>query len=185
METNKKVVNFLAVTLDLNKQSYAPYIKPNNKPLYVHRKSNHPPLILKNIPLAINRRLIEISSNKESFDDAAPVFQEASRNSGYEHTLKYENVKPISESKAKNRSRNITWFHPPYSKHAATNVGKKFLSIVKDCFKPNHPLRKIFLRQNFFELAISVFYLPFSLRFQFPFPPFSFSVLSDPGKSFK
>ena len=48
IEANKKVVNFLNVTLDLNKQSYAPYIKPNNKPLYVHRESNHPPHILKN-----------------------------------------------------------------------------------------------------------------------------------------
>ena len=154
IEANKKVVNFLDVTLDLNKQSYAPYIKPNNKPLYVHRESNHPPLILKNIPLAINRRLNEISSNKESFDEAAPVFQEALRNSGYEHTLKYENVKPNSESKAKNRSRNITWFHPPYSKHVATNVGKKFLSIVKDCFKQNHPLRKIF-NKNTLKISYS------------------------------
>ena len=104
--------------------------------------------------LAINRRLNEISSNKESFDEAAPVFQEALRNSGYEHTLKYENVKPNSESKAKNRSRNITWFHPPYSKHVATNVGKKFLSIVKDCFKQNHPLRKIF-NKNTLKISYS------------------------------
>ena len=144
IEANKKVVNFLDVTLDLNKQSYAPYIKPNNKPLYVHRESNHPPLILKNIPLAINRRLNEISSNKELFDEAAPVFQEALHNSGYDYTLKYENINPSSENKAKNRSRNITWFHPPYSKHVTTNVGKKFLSIVHDCFKKSHPLRKIF-----------------------------------------
>ena len=76
IEANKKVVNFLDVTLDLNKQSYGPFIKPNNKPLYVHRESNHPPLILKNIPLAVNRRLNEISSCKDSFEEAAPVFQE-------------------------------------------------------------------------------------------------------------
>ena len=126
IEANKKVVNFLDVTLDLNKQSYGPFIKPNNKPLYVHRESNHPPLILKNIPLAVNRRLNEISSCKESFEEAAPVFQEALRNSGYEHTLKYEKVNASTANKAKNRSRNITWFHPPYSKHVATNVGKKF-----------------------------------------------------------
>ena len=64
------------------------------------------------------------------------------------------NVKPNSESKAKNRSRNITWFHPPYSKHVATNVGKKFLSIVKDCFKQNHPLRKIF-NKNILKISYS------------------------------
>ena len=86
IEANKKVVNFLDVTLDLNKQSYGPFIKPNNKPLYVHRESN-PPLTLKNILLAVNRRLNEISSCKESFEEAAPVFQEALRNSGYEYTV--------------------------------------------------------------------------------------------------
>ena len=128
----------------MNKQSYAPYIKLNNKPLYVHRESNYPPLILKNILLSINCRLNEISSNKELFDEAAPVFQEALHNSRYDYTLKYENISPSSENKAKNRSRNITWFHPPYSKHVTTNVGKKFLSIVHDCFKKSHPLRKIF-----------------------------------------
>ena len=154
IEANKKVVNFLDVTLDLNKQSYGPFIKPNNKPLYVHRKSNHPPLILKNIPLAVNRRLNEISSSKESFDEAVPAFQEALRNSGYEHTLKYEKVNLSTENKAKNRSRNITWFHPPYSKHVATNVGKKFLSIVNDCFRQDHPLRKIF-NKNTLKLSYS------------------------------
>ena len=33
--------------------------------------------ILKNIPLAINKRLSEISSDKESFDKAAPTYQQA------------------------------------------------------------------------------------------------------------
>ncbi len=64
------------------------HYKPNN----IHRESNHPPLILKNIPLGINRRLNKISSNEESFDEAAPAFQEALHNSRYKHTNKYENV---------------------------------------------------------------------------------------------
>ena len=80
--------------------------------------------------------------------------QSSNNNSGYEHTLKYENVKPNSESKAKNRLRNITWFHPPYSKHMATNVGKNFLSIVKDCFKQNHPLHKTF-NKNTLQISYS------------------------------
>ena len=56
--------------------------------------------------------------------------------------------------KAKNRSRTITWFHPPYSKHVATNVGKKFLSIVNDCFGQDHPLRKIF-NKNTLKISYS------------------------------
>ena len=72
IDANKKIVNFLDVTLDLNKGTHEPYLKPNNKPLYVHNESNHPPSIIKNIPLAINKRLNELSSNKESFDKASP-----------------------------------------------------------------------------------------------------------------
>ena len=42
IEANKRVVNFLDVTFDLSSGSYKPYMKPNNKLLYVHRLSNHP-----------------------------------------------------------------------------------------------------------------------------------------------
>ena len=77
IEANKKIVNFLDVTLNLDKGSYEPYAKPNNTPLYVHRESNHPHSILKSIPLAINKRLSEIASNKESFHKAAPMYQQA------------------------------------------------------------------------------------------------------------
>ncbi|KAJ8037403.1 hypothetical protein HOLleu_18211 [Holothuria leucospilota] len=61
--TNKKIVNFLDITLDLRTSTYKPYVKPNI-PLYVHKQSNHPPLIIKNIPESINRRLSNISSDK-------------------------------------------------------------------------------------------------------------------------
>ena len=47
---NKKVVNFLDITLDLNTGLYIPYMKENNTILYVNKKSNHPPSTLKNIP---------------------------------------------------------------------------------------------------------------------------------------
>ena len=43
IEANKKTINFLDVTLDLASGSYKPFMKPNNKILYVHRQSNHPP----------------------------------------------------------------------------------------------------------------------------------------------
>ena len=42
IEANKKVVNFLDVTLDLNTGKHMPYMKPNNNPIYVHSLSNHP-----------------------------------------------------------------------------------------------------------------------------------------------
>ena len=60
IEANKKVVNFLDVTLDLNTGKCKPYTKPLSTPLYVHGQSNHPPNIIRNIPEAINRRLSSI-----------------------------------------------------------------------------------------------------------------------------
>ena len=39
-EANKKIVNFLDVTLNLTNGKYQPYSKPNNIPLYIHSKSN-------------------------------------------------------------------------------------------------------------------------------------------------
>ena len=83
VEANKKVVNFLDVTLDLSKDSYSPYIKPNNPLLYVKKDSNHPPSIIKNIPESVNKRLSELSKNEIVFNEAAKVYQRALDEAGY------------------------------------------------------------------------------------------------------
>jgi hypothetical protein len=114
-------------------------MKPNNKPLYVHSESNHPPSIIRNIPISINKRLSNISSNEEVFKAATPPYQEALKESGYDYQLKY-NPPPQStntNSRKRNRQRNITWFNPPYSESVATNVGKKFLILLDKCFPPD------------------------------------------------
>ena len=59
-----------------------PYTKPNNTPLYIHSKSNHPPVIIKNLPESINKRLSDISSDEEAFNRAAPTYQKALEHSG-------------------------------------------------------------------------------------------------------
>ena len=95
-----KVVNFLDITLDLENELFKPYMKENHSPKYVHSQSNHPPLVLKNIPLGVNKRLSKISSNKEVFDKASKPYQEALRKSGYDFKLEYE--PPSQSSKKKN-----------------------------------------------------------------------------------
>ena len=72
VEANLKSVEFLDVKMDLPTNSYKPYIKPNNLIQYVHSDSNHPPAILKNIPLSINKRLSSLSSSEEMFNEIAP-----------------------------------------------------------------------------------------------------------------
>jgi hypothetical protein len=59
-------------------------MKPNNKLQYINVESSHPPTILKSIPQGINKRLSEISSNKEVFNEAAPAYQQALDESGFD-----------------------------------------------------------------------------------------------------
>ena len=150
VEANKKVVNFLDVTLDLTTEKYKPYSKPATTPLYVHSKSNHTPCIIKNIPEAINKRLSEISSDEEAFKEAAPPYQEALQESGYSYTLKFTppQQSPESTTYKKKRQRNIIWFNSPFSKNGQTNIGREFRNLIERCFPPNHKLRKLFNKNN-------------------------------------
>lgn len=146
IDANKKIVHFLDVTFDLTNGSYKPYMKPNNKLSYVHRQSNHPPALLKNIPLNINKRLTNISSSKEVFDESIAPYQQALKESGYDHKLTY-NPDPAPRNKRK-RKRDITWYNPPFDSNVKTNLGRKFLHIVEKCFQKSHPLYKIFNRHT-------------------------------------
>ena len=87
IEANKKVVTFLDVEFDLNENTYRPFIKPNDRPLYIHKQSNHPNCITKNIPIGVNKRLSKLSSNQNMFESVAPIYQEALVQSGYDFKL--------------------------------------------------------------------------------------------------
>ena len=146
----KTLVNFLDVTLDLETETFKPYRKPNDRPLYVHCLSNHPPSVIKAIPKSINRRLSTISSSANEFNKAKGDYQTALKNSGYNHTLEYEEPRPNQppRRKKKNNRDDILWFNPPWNQAVKTKVGAKFLQLVKDCFPKGHPLRQIINRNT-------------------------------------
>ena len=81
IEDNKKVVDFLDITLDLRTAIYKPYKKPYKKPnsnfTYFYKQSNHPPSIIKNLPKSINKRLSTNSKNTQIFNDACRPYTEA------------------------------------------------------------------------------------------------------------
>ena len=91
IETGLQTVNFLDVTFDLCNNTFQPYRKPNDNPLYIHKDSNHPKHIINNIPKAINKRLTEISSSPVLFENSKGIYQNALNLSGYKYNLKYEN----------------------------------------------------------------------------------------------
>ena len=146
IEVNIKVVNFLDITMDLRTGLYKPFMKPNDCPTYINKDSNHPQSITRNIPEAVNRRLCSISANEDVFNDATPPYQAALEKSGYSYKLNY--VPPSRSNSKRCRSRNITWFNPPFSANVSTNIGAKFLRTIDKCFPPSHPLSKIVNRNT-------------------------------------
>ena len=99
--------------------------------------------------LYLNLKAVSQRPMYVSFDKAAPTYQQALEKSGYEHRLKFHaTTDDQTHSEERTRPQNITWYNPPFSKNVATNVGNKFLCIVKESFTPGHPLRKIFNRNT-------------------------------------
>lgn len=151
IQTNLKITNFLDLTLDLNSGKYYPFRKPNDTPYYVHKRSNHPPAILKNIPAAISRRITDLSSDKDAFMQAAPLYNDALKASGYSENIQFlesRKEKASTARKRRQRSRKVIWFNPPYSRNVKTCVGKKFLKLVNKHFPKGSNLSKIFNRST-------------------------------------
>ena len=62
-EANLNVVNFLDVTMSLEDGSYRPFRNDNLIPLYIHKDSNHPPHVKKQMVKMIGRRISDLFSN--------------------------------------------------------------------------------------------------------------------------
>ena len=93
----------------------APYKKPNDDPLYINKHSNHPPSILRQLPTSINKRISTLSSDKQTFEDAAPPYQNALGHSNFSHKLEY--TPHETQRPRRNRQRNVIWFNLPFSKN--------------------------------------------------------------------
>ena len=81
--------DLLDVTFDLPSGKYWPYRKPNNEPLYVNAKSNHPPVVIKHLPMNITERLSSISCNKDEFHKSKPIYAEALKKSGFDGNMSF------------------------------------------------------------------------------------------------
>ena len=49
--------NCLYVNFYLTADVYKPYRKPNDEPIYINKYSNHPPNIVRQIPLSVSSRI--------------------------------------------------------------------------------------------------------------------------------
>ena len=88
VECNLVITNFLDVTFDLKSGTYYVYRKQSNEILYIHKQSNHPLSIIKQIPLMISKRVPDISCDSDHFNKAAPDYNTTLKKSGFIVSLK-------------------------------------------------------------------------------------------------
>ena len=125
--------------------TYQPYKKPDNMPVYINRKSNHPPTIIKEIPKAIAKQNSDISSSEAVFNESIPIYSNALRRSGFHDNSTFipKTTNPKTNKK-KSCKPKIIWFNPPYCFSIKTNVGRIFLKLIKKHFPKGNSLNKIF-----------------------------------------
>ena len=99
--------------------------------------------------MSINRRLCEISSNQEVFQEAIPPYQAELEKCGYTHKLAWMEPEVLEKTKkCRSRSKKVIWFNPPHSINVHTNVGKEFLLLVDKHFPKGHFLHQILNRNT-------------------------------------
>ena len=144
IQCNMKIVDYLDVTLNLNDAKTKPFRKPDNETNYIHVESDHPPSIIRQLPISVEKRLSSLSSSEEIFNQSKRYYQDSLARSGHTHELTY-NPPTVRQ---RQRKRKIIWFNPPFSKIVETNIGKQFLLLVDKHFPRNHKFRKIFNRNT-------------------------------------
>ena len=139
-QTNITSANFLDITLNLTTESYKPYRKPNDQPLYIDKYSHHPKHI-KTLPNTMSKRISELSSTKKYFEEAAPIYIEAMKQAKHDCQIKYAK-KNQQKSKQKNRKRNIIWYNPPFNNQVSTNrIFQAFEKIQKKINLINYSIK--------------------------------------------
>ena len=147
IQCNLKILDYLDVTFNLTGSSYRPFNKTNNEINHIHKQSNHPPSIIIQLPLFVERRLSKLSSNEKIFNDSIPTYQEALIKAGYNNKLTYQRHDQKKDN-SQECKKQIIWFNPSYSKNITTKVGKCFLSLIDKHFPQHHRLHKLFNRIN-------------------------------------
>ena len=124
------------------------------KNAYIHKESNHPTSILRQIPLSIESCIPKYSSNEKIFKEPTQIYQEALKKSGHNHQLTYQKSINNKNKDNKWRKRKIIWFNPLYSKNVLTKVGNLFLKLINKHFPRHHKCYKLF-NKNYVKVSYS------------------------------
>ena len=120
-----------------------------------NRHSNHRPNTVWQMPLSVSARISNISSNQSIFNGSIPMYKETLTITGFNDDIFYNPVLESNNSERKNTTkRKVIWFDPPYSMNVQTNIGKRFLKLVKKHFPRNNSFHKIF-NKNAIKISYS------------------------------
>ena len=90
-----------------NTRLHRPYQKPDKIIQNIqHAESNHPPNIIKQIPKTIEKRLSQLSSNEDIFNESEPFYEDKLHQSGYQQKLKYN---PVNTKTHNERNTKEIW----------------------------------------------------------------------------
>ena len=82
----------------------------------------------------ISNPISENSCDENNFDKAAPDYNIALKNSGFNDNVTYNS----SQSKRQTRKRQILWFNALYSGNVKTKAGKIFIKLFAKHFLCHH-----------------------------------------------
>jgi hypothetical protein len=139
-QVKNQVANFLDIMLNWKIKNLHPTERQTtNQPLYFDSRLNHPPYILKQIPISIIKHISSLSSVQESFDECTPFYESALKHSNYNLSLEYSTNSP-SLHHLRNEGANETLTRltppppsPPFSKPLKPTSRNVFLC-VSICF---------------------------------------------------
>ena len=93
------------ITFNLKNSTYHPYQKENNQKKYINTEYNHPPSILKPVPISTESELLSLFSSEEIFKDFVTPYQDAK--SGYKHKLTYHgNINKTNSNKREQKNKH-------------------------------------------------------------------------------
>ena len=90
IEGNVTVTELLDVCFDLRKESFKPYRKNNEIPVYINAKSNHPWSLKKTFQKWLEKRVSNLSCSRQVFENKSKPYMDL--NQGYTESLE---CKPI------------------------------------------------------------------------------------------
>ena len=140
-ETNLIETDFLDVTLTLRQINT--FLFERLTPLYTNAFSNLPPAIIKQLPKMFNKRISDLSCNKEEFNKVKSVYKSALKDSGHFSSMSYNNSN--TQNARRNRNRKVIWFNLAYGQNVKITIGKLFIKLVRKHFPKNNKYHKIFI----------------------------------------